>query len=59
MHKAMNQLQVTDEPIMEIALALGYANASNFTRAFKARAGVSPQSFRRLANSDPSVSRLH
>jgi AraC-like DNA-binding protein len=59
MHKAINHLQCGDEPITDIAFALGYANASNFTRAFKVRAGVSPQKFRQHSTSDLSFSQRH
>ena len=55
-HKAINHLQCADESITDIAFALGYANASNFTRAFKVRTGVSPQKFRRHLTSDLSFS---
>lgn len=54
--KAMKHLQCADEPITDIAFALGYANASNFTRAFRVRTGVSPQTFRRRLTSDLSFS---
>jgi AraC-like DNA-binding protein len=48
-----------DEPITDIAFALGYANASNFTRAFKVRNGLSPQQFRQRVTSDRSSSQRH
>jgi AraC-like DNA-binding protein len=43
---AANRLKNTDMPVGEIAFDLGYTNASNFTRAFRAQTGVSPQVFR-------------
>ena len=39
-------LESTDMPISEIAYELGYAEASNFTRAFRRRIGVAPGAFR-------------
>jgi len=35
-----------DKSVSEIAFDLGYADASNFTRAFRRRIGMSPQAFR-------------
>jgi AraC-like DNA-binding protein len=46
MHQAATWLQSSDKPIVEIAYALGYTDASNFTRAFRNQTGVSPQAFR-------------
>lgn len=43
---AVRLLCETDLPITEIAYALGYTDASNFTRAFRARAGCPPTAFR-------------
>jgi len=45
-HRAADWLENTDKPIGEIALDLGYTDASNFTRAFRRQTGVSPQRFR-------------
>ena len=45
-HEAIERLRDSDEPIAEIAYDLGYTDASNFTRAFRTRNGVSPQQFR-------------
>lgn len=39
-------LDHTDKPITEIAFDLGYTDASNFTRAFRRKTGVPPQTFR-------------
>lgn len=36
--------------VTDVALSLGFAEASNFTRAFRARAGCSPSEFARKAN---------
>jgi len=46
LHQAAKWLQSSDKPIAEIAYALGYTDASNFTRAFRKLTGVSPQAFR-------------
>lgn len=45
-HQSVKRLQDSDEPIADIAFDLGYTDASNFTRAFRLRNGVSPQGFR-------------
>ena len=44
--QAVSWLENSDKPIAEIASDLGYQDASNFTRAFRRQAGVSPQIFR-------------
>ena len=49
-HEAIKRLQKTDQPVAEIAYDLGYNDASNFTRAFRTRNGVSPQEFRKDLN---------
>ena len=59
MHSAIKHLRCADEPITDIAFALGYTNASNFTRAFRVRNGVSPQQFRERLTSDRSLSQRH
>jgi len=46
---AAEWLERTDKPVVEIALDLGYADASNFTRAFRRAIGVSPSLFRKAA----------
>jgi AraC-like DNA-binding protein len=48
--KAMDRLAFSDEPVADIAFTLGYSDASNFTRAFRHRNGVSPQKFRQNLN---------
>ena len=48
MRLATHWLESTDMSIMEIALALGYTDTSNFTRAFRRRAGIPPQRYRAL-----------
>jgi AraC-like DNA-binding protein len=49
MTQAGRWLETSDMPIAEIAFALGYTDASNFTRAFRWQTGVSPQAFREKA----------
>ena len=47
-HKsAMDLLEQTNLSVKEIGYLLGYSEASNFSLAFKAMAGVSPANFRR------------
>jgi len=45
---AKDLLQGTDLKIMDIAREAGYSGASNFTRAFRRTAGMTPHQFRRL-----------
>jgi AraC-like DNA-binding protein len=49
MRFAANWLKNTDMSVAEIAFDLGYTDASNFTRAFRQKTGVSPQAFREIA----------
>jgi hypothetical protein len=44
-----HRLASDDRPVAEIAFDLGCADAANFTRAFRRRAGVSPRAFRAQA----------
>jgi AraC-like DNA-binding protein len=46
---ASQLLRDTDLPVREIALALHYADASAFTKAFRARVGASPRAWREAA----------
>lgn len=39
----------TERPITEIALALGYTDRSNFTRAFRRENGMSPREYRKYS----------
>lgn len=43
---AARWLRQSDMSVGEIAFCIGYADASNFTRAFRAFAGVSPREYR-------------
>ena len=45
-HTACDWLSDTDMTVEEIAFALGYSDPSNFTRAFRFRAGTPPKQFR-------------
>jgi len=42
----MDWLDRSDKPVTEIALALGYTDASNFARAFRRHTGLSPRAYR-------------
>jgi len=44
--KACEWLSETKSSVEEISFELGYSDASNFSRAFRARAGASPNNFR-------------
>ena len=43
---ARDWLTESDMPIAEIAVGLGYADVSNFARAFRRETGISPRAFR-------------
>jgi AraC family transcriptional regulator len=47
--RARQLLATSDTPLVEIALALGYADQSHFTAAFKRHTGATPSAFRRAA----------
>ena len=49
LRRAADWLERTDKPVVEIALDLGYTDASNFTRAFRRETGASPTRFRETA----------
>ena len=46
MTRAAQSLQASDKSIMEIALDVGYSDASNFTRAFRRCNRMSPRAYR-------------
>jgi AraC-like DNA-binding protein len=48
MRLATRWLVTTEKPIKEIAVALGYGDASNFARAFRSQTGISPKEYRYL-----------
>lgn len=47
LEKARHLLETSDFPIVEIALATGFADQSHFSRCFRAFFGASPMVFRR------------
>jgi AraC-like DNA-binding protein len=47
LREAARQLRCSDAPITEIALAVGFADLSNFIRSFRAELGSSPRAYRR------------
>jgi len=46
LRRAAEWLAQSDKPVSEIAFDLGYADAPNFTRAFRKLTGVTPSAFR-------------
>jgi AraC family transcriptional regulator len=44
-----------DRPVTEVALDVGFADLSNFTRTFHRAAGVSPRGFRQAARGDRKI----
>ncbi len=44
--RAIYLMETTDDTVEQVATALGYSDASNFTKAFKAWAGTSPGAYR-------------
>ncbi len=56
MEFAVQQLQLTDQPIHSIGEACGFSNVFYFSRAFKKRMGISPAQFR--AQSIPGRNQL-
>jgi AraC-like DNA-binding protein len=51
LERAKDRLSQSGEPIIEIALAVGFSEQSAFTRAFRRRFGESPAAFRRRLES--------
>ena len=49
MHRARRLLATTDRPIAEIGRIVGYAEAAQFTKAFRHRHGMAPRQYRRQA----------
>ena len=54
--RAMFLLRVTDRPITEICMAVGFASLGTFSRTFRSIVGVSPSEFRltRVVSAAPS-----
>lgn len=53
LESAAVRLTQTDKPILELALAAGYASHESFTRAFKDAFGMSPSEFRKNQQAPP------
>jgi AraC-like DNA-binding protein len=51
LERAVDWLERTDRPVVEISHDLGYADPANFTRAFRRWTGVPPDRFRRSTRS--------
>lgn len=55
---AKTQLKMTDIPVKEIALSLGFHNLSFFNKYFKKHTGITPQEYRRRERTSPSADAL-
>ncbi len=53
MERAAEMLARSEVPVAAIATRLGYAHVSNFTSAFRSRAGVSPRQYRQARTRVP------
>lgn len=49
LEKAAYKLQITDEPVLDVCLSVGFKNHETFTRAFKRHFGASPRDCRKNA----------
>jgi AraC family transcriptional regulator len=49
LEKAAYKLQITDEPIFDVCLSVGFTNHETFTRAFRRYFGISPRDCRKNA----------
>jgi AraC family transcriptional regulator len=49
LEKAVYKLQITDEPVLDVCLSVGFKNHETFTRAFQRYFGVSPRDCRKNA----------
>lgn len=58
LQRARDLVADTSEPIAAIAASCGFADQSHFTRAFRARWGESPASYRRRS-AEPSAAAPH
>ncbi|MCA9608783.1 MAG: AraC family transcriptional regulator [Myxococcales bacterium] len=51
--KAKDLLLASDEPVSQIAYALGFAHPQHFSKLFKSKTGLSPTEFRAPAAPSP------
>lgn len=49
LERAREMLLATDEPAIQIGLALGFSNAGSFSRLFSRHFGMPPRAYRRTA----------
>ena len=49
LEKAAYKLQITDEPIFDVCLSVGFKNHETFTRAYRRHFGISPRDCRKNA----------
>jgi AraC-like DNA-binding protein len=49
LEKAAYKLQITDEPVLDVCLSVGFKNHETFARAFKRHFGASPRDCRKTA----------
>lgn len=55
---ARRQLEATDQPIAAIALNVGYADQSAFTRQFRRATGLTPRDYRSASEPYPKAAYL-
>lgn len=59
LEKARHLLETTHEQIKQIAIQVGMANESHFTRDFKIRYGLTPTAYRRQFQDNQQAERLN
>lgn len=59
LHRAANLLRTTSLPVQIVALSVGYASRSYFSRAFRAASGDDPRSFRDMSREEKSRMQVH
>ena len=55
MEKAKEILQTTRYRIIDVAMQVGYTNASSFTRVFRETTGMTPNQYRRLQKGQGNI----
>jgi AraC family transcriptional regulator len=55
LREAATALVVAPAKIVDVALASGFGDVSNFNRAFRTEFGVSPRKYRRMTSAKASV----